>query len=313
MPILCLGQPVAMPRNSSHPPGAAKSTVPSSADEPPLFLLQGDSVSLHFACQSPIEWSEQKHVEAKVMVLFAPAVCQLRWRHGSEAWNETTIRGPAVCLIPPDLIHMPRWECEAELLTLFLNPVLFKRISGGATLLRSLCEPAIVAAADLFVWQFFSSLRPLLRQHSKPDKHYLDGLGTVAAGNLIMSLCATTGANGSATTFSRHKLRSITDHIQANLARSIRVQDLAKKAGLSRAHFAEVFKNTTGSSPHEYIMRRRVLLAQDLLATGEHRISEVAELAGFCDQSHLNRHFKKLLGYSPKVEAVRGRESRHPF
>jgi AraC family transcriptional regulator len=302
-----------MLRNFSGSAGAADFAALSQEGGSSLFLLQGDFVSLHYSCQPPITWSEQTHDEAKVMVLLAPAICRMRWRSGSEAWNETTIRGPAVCLIPPGLLHIPQWECEAELIALFLSPVLFNNINGGAGVLNSLCEPAVFGADDLFVWQFFSSLRHLLRQHSKLDKHFLDGLGTVATGNLILALRAVHGVNGSATTFSRQKLRGIIDHIQANLARSIRVKDLAKKTGLSRAHFAEVFKNTTGVSPHEYVTRCRVLRAQDLLATGEHRISEVAELAGFCDQSHLNRHFKKLLGYSPKVEAVRGRESRHPF
>lgn len=302
-----------MLRKSSRPPGAAKPASPSQAGNAPLFLLQGDFVSLHYACQIPIEWSELKHAEVKVMVLFAPAICRMRWRAGGEAWNETTIRGPSVCLIPPRLHHVPRWECEAELIALYIRPALFKRLSNGTAILDSLSEPTILSPADLVVWQLFSSLRLLLRQHTKLDKVYLDAFGTVVTGHLIAGLLASATANGAATTFSRQKLRGITDYIQTNLARPIRVKDLAKKSGLSRAHFAEVFKNTTGASPHEYITRCRVLLAQDLLATGEHRISEVAEEAGFCDQSHLNRHFKKLLGYSPKVEAVRGRESRHPF
>jgi AraC family transcriptional regulator len=258
-------------------------------------------------------WSKQKHAEAEVMVLFAPAVCRLRWHSGVDGGKEVTISGPAVCLIPPGLIHEPKWECEAELIVLYLDLVLFRPINGGVGLLNSLGEPTVFTADDLIVWLFFSSLRHLLRLHTALEKSYLDALGTVAAGHLFRGMHATLGANASTTTLSRQKLRSITDYIQANLARSVQVQDLANKAGMSRMHFADVFKNTTGFSPYEYITRCRILRAQDLLASGELRIREVAEAVGFCDQSHLTRHFKKLLGHSPKVEAARGRESQNPF
>jgi len=296
---------------SSVRPAAATIGVSSLVGKPSLFLQQGDAVSLYYTCQAPISWSEQQHTEAEVMVLFAPAVCRLRWRNGSEAWHETILKGPAVCLLPPRLTHQPQWECEAELIDIYLKPILFKPLNGGIAALNSLDEPTSFAAGDLFVWPFFASLRHLLRLEARLDRAYINALGTLVAGNLILSLWAVPGAN--ATTFSRQKIKDITDYIQANLTRSVQVQDLATQAGLSRKHFAEVFKNTLGLSPSEYLMRCRVLRAQDLLASGEHRIGEIADAVGFCDQSHLTRQFKKLLGFSPKVEAVRGRDSRSPF
>jgi len=302
-----------MLRESSRLVGVMSSAVLTPAEQPPLFLLQGDMVSLHFACQTPVKWSAQEHAETKVMVLFAPAICRLQWQGDDMTWKETTLRGPAVCVIPSRLSHVPIWEREAELLLIYLRPILFKRLPGGVQALGALCEPTVFAADNLFVWQMLSSLRHLLRLHIKPGKPYLNAIGLIAASHLIWRLSATPVSNGTTTTLSREKLRVITDYIQAHLARPTRVQDLARKAGLSRAHFSEVFKNTTGTSPYEYITRCRVLRAQDLLATGEHRISEVAEAAGFCDQSHLNRHFKKLLGYSPKTMATQARDSRHPF
>jgi AraC family transcriptional regulator len=283
------------------------------AGKPSLFLQQGDSASLYYACQAPISWSEQQHAEAEVMVLYAPAVCRLRWRNGSEAWKEMILKGPAVCLLPPRLTHRLQWEREAELIALYLRPVLFKRLNGGIAALNAWDEPTSFAAGDLFVWPFFAALRHLLRLEARLDRAYIDALGTLVAGNLTLSLWAMPGVKDSETTFSHQKLKAVTDYIQANLAQSVQVQDLAKQVGLSRKHFAEVFKNSLGLSPHEYLTRCRVLRAQDLLASGEHRIREVAEAAGFCDQSHLTRQFKKLLGYSPKVEAVRGRDSRPPF
>ena len=120
------------------------------------------------------------------------------------------------------------------------------------------------------------------------------------AGCLTWLLREKPDSNGPATSLSEKRLRHVTEFVQANLTGTMRVRDVAKQVGLGTAHFTEVFKNTTGLSPYEYITQCRVRLAEELIASGEYRIIEAATAVGFYDQSHLNRHFKKLLGCSTK-------------
>jgi AraC family transcriptional regulator len=68
---------------------------------------------------------------------------------------------------------------------------------------------------------------------------------------------------------------------------------------MSRCCFARLFKESTGQTPHQYVVEARVRKAKELLTTGEFTISEAAYHVGFVDQSHLTRHFKRVFGLPP--------------
>lgn len=70
---------------------------------------------------------------------------------------------------------------------------------------------------------------------------------------------------------------------------------------MSTYHFARLFKQSIGVTPHQYVIRCRVARAKHLLLQGELNIAEVAKSVGFFDQSHLTKHFKRLVGVTPKT------------
>ncbi|WP_421399010.1 AraC family transcriptional regulator [Agrobacterium fabrum] len=83
-------------------------------------------------------------------------------------------------------------------------------------------------------------------------------------------------------------------------ARPFRLADLAKEAGMSQFRFLRAFAKATGLTPHSYLLQRRVHLARHALAGGT-RPAEAAVIAGFVDQSHLNRFFVRQFGVTPAV------------
>ena len=74
--------------------------------------------------------------------------------------------------------------------------------------------------------------------------------------------------------------------------------DAAKLVHAHPAHLVRAFSREYGMPPHRYLTGRRVDLARRYLLDG-HPPAEVATLAGFYDQSHLNRHFRRMLGVTP--------------
>jgi AraC-like DNA-binding protein len=88
------------------------------------------------------------------------------------------------------------------------------------------------------------------------------------------------------------------DYIAAFFHEEISVEQLAAVACLSPYHFIRVFCRHTGLPPHAWLMQFRVFAARRLLQQGV-AIADAACLAGFTDQSHLTRSFKRLLGYTP--------------
>jgi len=94
-------------------------------------------------------------------------------------------------------------------------------------------------------------------------------------------------------------LRRVREYIEAHLEETISIQALAAIAGLSMYHFARAFKQSEGMTPHDYLVQCRVRRAQNLLATTDMPLSEIALASGFADQSHCARRFREHFGVTP--------------
>lgn len=87
--------------------------------------------------------------------------------------------------------------------------------------------------------------------------------------------------------------------MEENLDKSLALLEVAHAVGLSATHFARRFKRSTGSAPHQYLMRCRVERARRLLAETDNAIAQVALACGFAHQEHLTRVFRRLSGETP--------------
>jgi len=95
------------------------------------------------------------------------------------------------------------------------------------------------------------------------------------------------------------QVNRVVAYIEANLAAAIQAKDLAGLVNLSTSHFFRGFKASTGMTPFEYVAQRRVELARKLMRTTSEPLSQIAVQCGLCDQSHLCRLFRRLVGQSP--------------
>ncbi|HKX33136.1 MAG TPA: AraC family transcriptional regulator [Blastocatellia bacterium] len=95
------------------------------------------------------------------------------------------------------------------------------------------------------------------------------------------------------------------DYLHANYPRPITLDTLAATAQVSRVHLSRVFKRHVGLAPHEYLVQLRVASAKAQLAAGV-PVADAAVQSGFADQSHLNRHFKRIVHLTPGAYARSG-------
>ena len=96
----------------------------------------------------------------------------------------------------------------------------------------------------------------------------------------------------------------VINYINDHLAEDLHLTQLAALIPMSPHYFSSLFKQSVGLSPHQYVIRSRVERARKLLLSEQLSIAEIACLVGFANQSHLNRHFKRWFGMTPK--AIRG-------
>ncbi len=99
-------------------------------------------------------------------------------------------------------------------------------------------------------------------------------------------------------------------YIDANLSTPLQAKHLANLVNLSVSHFFRAFKVSVGVTPCEYITRRRVELARELMATTEEPLAQVALGCGLSDQSSFCRVFRRVVGQSPS--AWRRENAREP-
>ena len=89
------------------------------------------------------------------------------------------------------------------------------------------------------------------------------------------------------------------DYIEANLGAKVGIEEMAHVVTLSKSHFSRAFKCSLGSSPMAYVAARRVERAKLMMTSTRERLTDIALACGFADQSHFNRHFRRVVGTSP--------------
>ena len=146
--------------------------------------------------------------------------------------------------------------------------------------------------------------RALLKTHEMDGAFgdlYADAVGLAIAARLLGhgDRCDPFQPKRSCGALPKWRLKRVIDYIDANLGEPITLADLAAATVLSPMHFAAQFRMSTGVRPHEYLLRRRIERAQELLLQPGLSIVDVALTVGFQTQSHFTTVFKRFVGDTP--------------
>jgi len=98
---------------------------------------------------------------------------------------------------------------------------------------------------------------------------------------------------------SREQLRRVIDYIDDNLADDLCLNELGGLLGMSASHFCRTFKRAAGVTPHQFVIKKRVDKAKQLIATRRLSMLEISLEVGFASQSHFAEVFHKATGTSP--------------
>jgi AraC family transcriptional regulator len=95
------------------------------------------------------------------------------------------------------------------------------------------------------------------------------------------------------------RLRRIKELVDAKMEDDLSLDDMAQSVGLSTAHFARMFRKSTGQTPHQFVLRQRLERAKAMLRAPEARVLDIAVACGFKTQQHFAQAFRDLWGVSP--------------
>jgi AraC family transcriptional regulator len=155
---------------------------------------------------------------------------------------------------------------------------------------------------DPLLMQIGFTLWRELEEHSPAGKLYAQTAAQMLAVHLLRHYTSVgEHIKEPAQGLSQQQMRRLTDFVQAHLGQDLSLEALAQQTGFSPYYFARLFRQTTGASPHQFVMQQRIERAQHLLKKTDTPLAQVALESGFANQSHLSHAFKRYLGLTPRA------------
>lgn len=291
--------PLHHPQPTASPKHSAKN---SPMNEAPL-LLGTETIRLQHLRFPPGE--SNYHAEA-AHTLFVNLTCRpLPYLQKQDGKTHTgQYRHGEVLITPADTPLFVQWEGDENCLQIQL-PTIFLQQVARETLGKNDDALTLVPTFQSRNGQLEAIATLLfaeLQQNASNGALYLDSLANVLAVQLLHHYGTSQAQlpiyEGG---LPPYQLRQVLDYIDAGLAAEIKLADLSGVLGISPFHFARLFKQSMGISPHQYLIQQRVDRAKQLLKRSDRPIVEIALECGFNSHSHLSKQFRQVTGMTPKV------------
>lgn len=192
-----------------------------------------------------------------------------------------------------------RWTSPMELLLLELSDHDLRAVAEDAGVSKIEIE-GTPRLADQRVAALVSAAETEQAGGFLSGRLYMDAIGQALAaavvqigGALRRPLSSSRGGLAPA------QLRRVIEYVHEQIDQDIHVVQLAAIAGLSSAHFAQMFRRSTGYAPHQYVLRTRIERAKRMLRSTERRVIDIAISCGFQTPQHFARVFKKFCDATP--------------
>lgn len=233
-------------------------------------------------------------------------VIRLRTLPRIERWldecykSENSLQGD-IALIPPYVIHRAITTQESEFIALTLDSDSVSNIAYESVNPDTVEIIPHFSKSDPLIYQIGLALKAALQADGLSSRLYAESMATALSAHLLLHYSAPKHIiyeyRGG---LPKYKLQRVIEYIIDHLSEDLLLRAMAQEVGMSQYHFARLFKQSTGLSPYQYVIQCRIERAKMLLLKSKLKISEISSLVGFGDQSQFTRHFKRLLGVTPK-------------
>lgn len=203
----------------------------------------------------------------------------------------------SVLLTEPGDPVTARYRNACDLLHLFVPIGRFELLLRAAGLETG--RPARVhAAPDPVLGRLALSLLAADEIEGAGGRLYVESLASAILARVLGRIASGAGGEGTRGLV-KWRQRRVIEFMDANLSEPIRLPDLARAAGLSRMHFAAQFRAATGVRPHDFLVRRRIERAQEMLRDSFLPLAQVALGVGFQTQAHFTTVFREHVHETP--------------
>jgi AraC family transcriptional regulator len=264
-------------------------------------LTDRNGFHLQYHRQPPYEMAKHSCKQHRIIIhdrtLRSPMITAI-----NEQTQLTQISSGTITVVPANAWNWACWNAEHQFIVLALEIDLWKQIIAENANANNIELLPTLGHSDTLIYNLGLALKAELEFDGIGSCLYLDALKTALLTHLLRHYSAEKYAplivkNG----LSQNNLQQVISYIQDRLEQNLTLSELAAVAHISPSYFSGLFKQSTGLAPHQYVIQCRIERAKQLLREGKRTIAEIAQDLGFAHQSHLNRHFKRLVGVTPKA------------
>lgn len=213
-------------------------------------------------------------------------------------WLEQPSQPGCFSLIPPDVPTRWRVNGITDAITIHLGRECFDGLLEMTREALIAKLPIRCGERDTVIGGLIATLVREVRQPGEVGALVVDAI----MDSIVLNLLRGTGRSGQVPArggLSPRTLRSSIERIEASIEHGVSLQELASEAGLSRAHFSKAFRQSTGFSPHRYLLKCRIDKAKIKLSGTKVSLSEIALGCGFSSQAHFTEYFRREVGSTP--------------
>jgi AraC-like DNA-binding protein/mannose-6-phosphate isomerase-like protein (cupin superfamily) len=295
---------------SEHPMAAKKSTPPDasalrvkessfSGNELSLPMLGAATATQNFHATS-ISWHAHEGYEL-LMLLGGGALYEFA------DGREFELAGGQMLLVPPLHLHRPSQDVRTPSIICAVN---FHTDSAGAghspfnreeaqwiAAQFQDCGPGMHVMAPALRHMARTLHQMLVQQRAAPRT-----ADAIASMRLLVASILLEAARHTRGTRQRGAANAVAlakEHMENHFPQSLQMNEVAQKAGCSRAHLFLLFKRETGMSPNDWLQRRRVKAATFLLQTTQRKLDDIAAATGFSSAQYCCQVFRKYTGKTP--------------
>lgn len=159
----------------------------------------------------------------------------------------------------------------------------------------------VAGAKDEVLANLASALTPALERPAQASLLFVDQLSVAMTSYLVDNYgrSATAAEPRTNRLLSRSHEARVKEMLRSKMDGDISIGEIADACGLSRSYFIHAFRETTGQTPHQWLIAQRLERAQALLMDFTRPLADIAATCGFSDQSHFTRVFSQSLGMPP--------------